>query len=93
MPTIRQQIVAILIEYELGVREISQTVGIPEKEVYQHLTHIAQTLVAQNKKIRIKPYECLKCGFTFDDRQRFSKPGRCPKCKQTHVENPIFRIL
>jgi predicted Zn-ribbon and HTH transcriptional regulator len=90
--TIRQQIIDELHEYEMTARELSQAVRIPEKEVVLHLSHISKTVAAQGKRLIIQPFQCLSCGYTFKERKRFSRPGRCPKCKDTHVESPTFRI-
>ena len=92
MKTIRQQIIALLTDAEMDARELSQEVGIKEKEVYEHLIHISRTLESKGRKIKIQASECLKCGYVFKDRQRFTRPGRCPKCRQSHLTNPSFKI-
>jgi predicted Zn-ribbon and HTH transcriptional regulator len=92
MPTIRQKITELLNSAEMDARELSQEVGIKEKEVCEHLIHISRTLDAKGRKIKIRPSECLKCGYVFKDRQRFTRPGRCPKCRQSYLTNPSFKI-
>jgi predicted Zn-ribbon and HTH transcriptional regulator len=92
MPTLRQKIISLLIDEEMDVREISGAVGISEKEVYGHLSHIARSVASQDKKIVITPANCLACGFVFEDRKRFTRPGRCPQCKKSHIQSPTFRI-
>ena len=92
MPTIRQKIISLLSEAELSAREISGEVGIPEKEVTEHLTHIARSVSSQGKKIIITPANCLACGYEFENRKRFTRPGRCPQCKKSHIQSPRFRI-
>jgi predicted Zn-ribbon and HTH transcriptional regulator len=93
MPTIRQKIISLLIDEEMSAREISGAVGISEKEVYEHLSHIARSVASQDKKIVITPANCQTCGFVFEDRKRFTRPGRCPQCKKSHIQSPRFRIL
>lgn len=73
--------------------DISQSVGIMEKEVYGHLEHIARSLVVHDRKLFIQPSRCLKCGFTFEKRTRFTRPGRCPRCRGTHIQRPAYEIL
>jgi len=90
--TIRQQIIDFLTEGESGVREISQHIGIPEKEAFDHLDHIARSIAGQNKKLHVLPCRCAACGYIFADRKRLTKPGRCPVCKKTHVLPALFRI-
>ena len=76
----------------MDARELSREVGIKEKEVYEHLTHIARSLAAKRSKLTIRPSECLQCGYVFKDRRRFTRPGRCPRCKSSHLQNPLFSI-
>ncbi|MBW1698369.1 MAG: transcriptional regulator [Deltaproteobacteria bacterium] len=91
--TVRQQIISHLCESEMSARDLSSVVRISEKEVLLHLSHISRTVASQGKKLVIRPFQCLSCGYTFTDRKRFSRPGRCPECKSTHLEPPVFRIL
>jgi predicted Zn-ribbon and HTH transcriptional regulator len=90
--TIRQQIIEFLSNKEMGGRELSQSVGIREKEVYEHLSHIARSVNARRKKLIIIPSRCLECGYIFEDRKRFSPPSRCPRCKSEHIQDPTYRV-
>lgn len=90
--TIRQQIFSWLCDREMTARDLSMSVKIPEKEVSIHLKHIEKTAAAKGKTLLILPFECLSCGYQFKGRKRFTRPGRCPSCKETHVESPVFRI-
>ncbi len=92
MPTIRQKIISLLTNEEMSAREISGEVGISEKEVTEHLAHIARSVSSQDKKIEIAPASCLACGYVFENRKRFTRPGRCPQCKKSHILSPRFRI-
>lgn len=92
MVTKRKQIIGLLSEKEMSAREISQEVSIREKEVYEHLPHIARSVIPHKKKLYIIPSLCLGCGYVFTDRKRFSPPSRCPRCKDEHIENPRYRI-
>ena len=92
MKTIRQQIISLLEKDEMCAREISKAVGVREKEVYEHLEHIRRSLKAQKKKLITDPFYCLMCNYVFKDRKRLSRPGRCPECKQTHIEPARYKI-
>ena len=90
--TIRKQMITLLAEKDMGARELSQMMGIREKEVYDHLVHIARSLAAKGHKLEIHPARCLSCGYVFKHRQRFTRPGRCPHCKNSHLQSPYFYI-
>jgi len=92
MKTIRQEIIDLLNDSELDARELSRAVGVKEKEVYEHLTHISRSLAAKGSNLTIRPSECLKCGYVFKDRQRFTRPGRCPRCRESHLTSPGYHI-
>ena len=90
--TLRQHITDLLSENDMGARELSQALGIREKEVFDHISHIARSVKAKGKKLIILPSQCLSCGYVFEDRTRFTPPGRCPSCKKSHLKNPTFKI-
>jgi transcriptional regulator len=93
MQTIRQQIIDLLREQEFNAREISQALSIMEKEVYDHLEHIDRTIGRQGMKVVVQPYACLSCGYTFESRRRWTRPGRCPVCRHGHIRMAAYRIV
>ena len=93
MQTIRQKIIDLLSRGEMDARQLSGLVGIREKEVIEHLSHVARSLAVKGKKLTIRPAECLTCGYVFEKRQRFTRPGRCPRCKKSHPQPPVFYTL
>lgn len=93
METIRRRMIRFLSERECSVRELSQYLGIREKDVFEHLQHIGCTVAARKWKLKVVPAKCLECSFTFEDRKRFTRPGRCPRCKGEHVADPRYIIL
>lgn len=90
--TLRQQIIALLQEASLTTLDISQEVRIPEKEVHAHLSHIAKSILARGGKLTVTPSVCLACGYTFRQRRRFTRPGRCPHCRESRISRPSFNI-
>lgn len=92
MKTTRQQIIDVLEQMELDALDISQELRIGEKEVYDHLPHVARSVRSKGKQLTIRPANCLKCGYVFEGRTRFTRPGRCPRCRETHVQRPTYRI-
>jgi predicted Zn-ribbon and HTH transcriptional regulator len=93
MPTIRQQIIDLLSEQEMTARDLSQALSIMEKEVYSHLEHIDRSIARQQKKLVVVPFACLLCGFSFAARKKWTRPGRCPVCKEGHVGPAWYRIV
>ncbi len=90
--TLRQQIMSLLSSDELTVRDLSQAVSITDKEVMNHLGHIGRSVRKQGKRLFETPYKCLSCGFIFEKRTRFTKPGRCPECKNSHIQSACYHI-
>ncbi len=92
MGTIRENIIEQLLQRELDAREISGEVGVSEKEVVAHFDHISRSLSRRGLKLVITPARCFSCGYTFKDRSRHKKPGKCPKCRSEHINPPRFSI-
>jgi predicted Zn-ribbon and HTH transcriptional regulator len=92
MQTTRRQMLELLAEAEQSAKDLSQKLRIREKEVHEHLTHIKQSAAAQKKKLTVTPAQCLECGYLFESRNRFTSPGRCPRCKGEHITDPKYRI-
>ena len=93
MPTVRQKIIEILSLHEMDALVLSRETGVSEKEVYDHLVHIARSLAAKGKRLKVQPSRCLLCDYVFENRKRFTRPGRCPRCKSSHLHNPVFSII
>ena len=90
--TIRQAIMAGLEKRRMTVRDISQDVGIMEKDVCHHLGFIEKTLRHRKKKLCSEPYICMSCGFEFKNRKSFKKPGKCPGCRDGRIAPALFWI-
>jgi predicted Zn-ribbon and HTH transcriptional regulator len=86
-------IIALLNEREMDVRELSQELGIKEKEVYEHLVHVERSAAAASATFILTPSQCLLCGYVFEDRRRLTRPSRCPACKRSKLQNPSYRII
>lgn len=91
--TVRQRMIDLLSREEMTDRDLSQALGIAERDVYVHLPHIARSLAAQGKKLEALPVHCMHCGYVFRDRKRWTRPSRCPRCKGSHIERPSYRIV
>lgn len=90
--TLRRKIIALLSDREMDARGLSEELRIKEKEVYEHLIHVERSVQAAGGQFILTPSECLLCGYVFEDRRRLTRPGRCPKCRRSKLQNPSFRI-
>ena len=91
--TIRQEIINELENNALTVRDISQSVGILEKDVYHHLAFIEKSLKHGKKRIHLEPYYCMNCGFQFINRKTFKRPGKCPECRNSRIAPAVYQIV
>ncbi len=91
--TIRQQIIECLKKMPMTPRDISKSVSITEKDVYFHLEFIEKTVRHQRKTLKTISYYCLHCGFEFENRKTFKKPGKCPGCRHPRIQPELFHII
>lgn len=75
-----------------SARDLSVAVRIPEKDVPLHLEHLERSLKKTEESLVILPAECAGCGYVFQRRTRFTRPGKCPECGATRVDAPEFVI-
>lgn len=73
-------------------RDLGAAAGISEKDVAQHLEHLARSLKAEGMTLEVVPAECLACEFVFRERARFTAPSACPACRSERVAPPSFRL-
>src|SRR5574341_1776642 len=90
--TVRQELIAALVEGPCSARELSAAAGIREREVDGHLEHIRKSITASGQHLIVTPAECKKCGFLFSKREKLKRPGKCPVCKGESIREPLFSI-
>jgi len=92
--TMRERIVLLLRHSEkpLTAKEIKEALGLKrEKEVYEHLYHIAKSSKHKDYELIVFLPYCRDCNYTFKlDIPK--KPSRCPRCKSENIEPPKFLI-
>ncbi len=76
----------------LSVRDLSQAAHIPEHEVPGHLEHLRRSLHREERRLEVTPAACRSCGFVFRKRERLSRPGSCPLCQSTNIDEPLFAL-
>lgn len=90
--TVRQDIALALRAGPATARDLSKAVGASEKQVLDHLVHLAKSLRAHGAALVITPAECLDCGFVFTRRDKPARPSRCAKCQGGRLTLPEFAI-
>jgi predicted Zn-ribbon and HTH transcriptional regulator len=77
----------------LSSGQLAKIVGITEREVEDHITHIIKS-VARDRSLRfiLEPSECRRCGFAFHDRSKITRPSRCPRCHSEDITEPQYSI-
>jgi predicted Zn-ribbon and HTH transcriptional regulator len=91
MPTKRQEIIELLSDSRCTILEISSKLHLSMREALDHLEHVRKSVRAPQRFI-ITPAECLGCGFIFRERSKIHSPGKCPRCRGTHIQEPSYCI-
>ncbi len=63
-------------------------------QILEDLHHIAKSIKPQRELVML-PAECKICHFVFKERQdkaKFKKPTKCPKCNSERILAPTFCI-
>lgn len=90
--TVRETLRKALREGPATARDLSAVAGIREKDVAEHLEHLARSLPHAGERLVVEPATCIACGYAFADRSRLSRPGACPRCRSTRIDPPVFRV-
>jgi predicted Zn-ribbon and HTH transcriptional regulator len=91
--TPRQRIVELLTGSRRSSYQLAQLLGIPERQVEDHLAHVVKTIARdRHKRFVLEPSACQDCGFVFRERRRLTRPGRCPCCRSEGITAPRYGI-
>jgi len=88
--TRREQIIEILSKEEKSAQQLANYFQAELFIVLEDLKHIKYSI--KPRKLLMKPSQCKKCGFKFEERSKIKKPSKCPKCKSEWIMAPLFRI-
>ena len=91
--TPRQRIADLLTLSPMTTQQIAAVVKMSERQIEEHLGHIVKT-VARDRSLRfvLHPSECKECDFVFRDRNRLTRPSRCPRCRSEAITDPRYSI-
>jgi predicted Zn-ribbon and HTH transcriptional regulator len=87
----RRDLVPLLLDKKMSLSEIARTVREKPKDVMEALAHLAKSSRHGDYELVMDPAECRKCGFEFGT-DKFSKPGKCPKCRSTWIFEPLIGV-
>lgn len=77
----------------LSSYQLAQMLGIPERQVEEHLTHVVKTIARdKTRRFILDPARCQDCDFVFRDRSRLTRPSRCPHCRSEAIAAPRYSI-
>ena len=86
--TLRQELLSHLETSDLTLSALSKLTRRSEKELVDHLDNLIQ-----HKSLEVLAAQCQQCGFEFSGRLKAKKPGKCPECKSSHIDPPVFSVL
>ena len=91
--TPRQRIVELITETRLSTYQLAQMLGIRERQVEEHLTHVVKTIARdKTRRFILDPAFCQDCNFIFRGRSRLTRPSRCPHCRSEAIAAPRYGI-
>ncbi len=87
----RKELVELLKQQTTTASELARRFEVRPKAIEEELEHIRKSVKQEGMMLKITPARCRKCDFIFN-RDKISKPGKCPKCKGTWIKEPEFHI-
>ena len=91
--TPRRRLIELLTGTLLSSHQLAQLMGIPERQVEEHLTHIVKTIAHDpSRTFVLERSECQHCGFAFRERTKLTRPSRCPRCRSEAITAPRYGI-
>jgi predicted Zn-ribbon and HTH transcriptional regulator len=91
--TPRQRIIGLITGTRLSSYQLAQMLGVPERQVEDHLTHVVKTIARdKTKQFILDPARCQDWEFVFRDRRRLTSPSRCPNCRSETIAAPRYGI-
>lgn len=91
--TVRQRIIELLTGTRLSSHQLAQMLGIPERQVEEHLPHVVKSVARdRSRRFVLEPSTCPDCSFIFRERTRLTRPSRCPRCHGESITPPRYGI-
>lgn len=78
--TIRQMIVELLQQEQLSALDLSEKLGVKEKEIFEHLEHITRSL-RPTKRLVVESSQCKNVAFSLKKGTALNLPLNAPGAK------------
>ena len=90
--TPRQRIIDAITGTRLSSYQLAQLLGIRERQVEEHLTHVVKTIARdKTRRFILDPARCQDCDFVFRDRRRSNEPKPLPALSKRGHYRPALR--
>ena len=74
-----------------SVTDLARQLQLTQKQLATELRHLIQSLKNAPERVVVHPARCGKCGFAFGT-DKLTRPGKCPRCRETRVSPPAVEI-
>jgi len=89
--TRRQEIVRLLSDEEWSFDDLRHELALTVSTLKEDLGHIQRSVRANGERLRVRSAVCADCEFQLSS-IALHPPGRCPKCRSSHLDGPWFII-
>jgi predicted Zn-ribbon and HTH transcriptional regulator len=89
--TLRRHLHELLSHEPRSVSSLAHELGLRRGDLEDDLQHMLRSAAARGERIEVLPARCKACGFAFGE-HRLAKPGRCPACKASRIQEAMIRI-
>jgi predicted Zn-ribbon and HTH transcriptional regulator len=89
--TLRRHLHELLSAEPRSVSSLARELGLTRGDLEDDLRHMLRSAAVRGDAIEVLPARCRTCGFEFGP-DRLAKPGRCPACKGSRIQEALIRI-
>ena len=87
----RRHLIDLLSHDPRSISSLARELGASRSDLEDDLRHAIRSARAQGHFVRVIPARCKSCDFVFD-KDKLSKPSRCPACKGSRLFEPMLQI-
>ena len=75
----------------MSINDIARLLEVRTREIEEDVKHLIKSLRRSRYRLVVTPAQCKKCGFVFAQ-DKLRKPGKCPNCHGTWIEEPTLHV-